>query len=258
MQLLKHWRNFGLIPLTLLLGFALTQVKNEQIFAQTTSTTVATEKCTATAIETWINQLKEGNTDAFDKLVACSSKAVPALIKAMNHEDETTRLVSIAILGEIGTEATEAIPILEKVLEVRTLIKYRDELIVAVNALGKMGEAAVPALITALENKYLLVRTEAAEVLELKKLADTQEDSFRFRKGYKKRGGIRRRRRRRVRRVARSIVYYRRNNPPVMCQYPVIKAILPWKCPQTETAITETTPKPSNTTSPRQPQPVKK
>ena len=163
MHLLKHCTHFNFIPLTLLLGVTLSQVRSDQVLAQTSSTTPVIQ-CKKTVVEKWINQLQEGNTEAFDNLVNCGSQAVPTLIEAINHEDETIRIVSIAILGEIGTDAAEAIAFLEKVLEVQSE-DNKDARIVAVNALGNMGKQAIPALITALNDKDFVVRGSAAEAL---------------------------------------------------------------------------------------------
>lgn len=42
---------------------------------------------------------------------------------------------------------------------------------------------------------------------------------------------------------------HREYNPPVMCNFPIIKNILPWKCPEPSTANITNSPKSQNTNS---------
>jgi HEAT repeat protein len=121
-------------------------------------------KCTEAQIKTSINRLGKGDTAAFDFLVSCNSQAVPALIKLLKHKDENIRIVAIVILGEIGEEATEAIPFFEKVLKDRRE-ENKNSRIMVVNTLAKMGQATVPALIAALKDQDGWVRHEAASAL---------------------------------------------------------------------------------------------
>lgn len=164
---MKHPRYFpkmALIPLSLTIGVTVSNGNLDRGFAQTAPASPATVLCTETQIETSINRLGEGDTAAFDFLVTCNSQAVPALIKLLKHQDENIRIVAIAILGEIGEGATEAIPFLEEVLRDRRE-ENSDSRIVVVDALGKMGQTAVPALIVALRDEEGSVRYSAASAL---------------------------------------------------------------------------------------------
>jgi vesicle coat complex subunit len=165
MQQPQYFLKMALIPLALTIGVAGCNGNPDRIIVQPKPTSPATTQCTETQIKTSINRLGKGDRAAFNFLVSCNSQAVPALIKLLKHKDENIRIVAIAILGQIGEGATEAIPLLEEVLKDRRE-ENEDSRIMVVDALGKiMGQAAVPALIAALKDQDSLVRTEAASAL---------------------------------------------------------------------------------------------
>ena len=215
-----------LIHLVLAVGVALFlfSTTTGKVFAQTTPTLPATAQCIKAEVEKSINQLREGETAAFDALVACNSEAVPALIQALKDEDKNVRIVAIAILGEIGSEATEAIPFLAEFLKDQS-DENRDSRVMVVNTLGKLGQAAIPNLIAALQDEDIWVRSNVASALGqigqdakeavLALIAPALEASSSNVTSLS---------------VADIIISYRRTNPLVMCRFPVVRAILRWKC----------------------------
>ncbi|MEA5609340.1 HEAT repeat domain-containing protein [Nodularia spumigena] len=89
-----------------------------------------------------------------------SNKAIPGLIKLLEHEDSDVRWSAASALGEIKSEA--AIPGLIKLLE------HEDSSVrwSAASALGKIkSEAAIPGLIKLLEDEDSSVRRSAASAL---------------------------------------------------------------------------------------------
>jgi HEAT repeat protein len=164
MQPPQYFSKMVLIPLALAIGVSGCNRTPDRVSVLATSVSPATVQCTETQIKTSINRLGKGDTAAFDFLVSCNSQAVPALIKLLKHQDENIRIVTIAILGQIGEGATEAIPLLEEVLKDRREENENSRIIV-VDALGKMGQAAIPALIAALKDQDSLVRSQVASAL---------------------------------------------------------------------------------------------
>jgi len=142
-----------LIPITLPV------FTNKRVFAQTSP---VQSQCSDAKIKKYIKQLDQANPAAFNVLVGCNSQAVPALIKALNNQDENAKIITVAALGEIGENAAPAIPYLTKLLN----NKNQDINIIAIHTLGEIGEAAIPALIKALNtNKNWQVRYIAADTL---------------------------------------------------------------------------------------------
>ena len=146
----QYFSKMVLIPLALAIGVSGCNRTPDRVVVQPKPASPATTQCTETQIKTSINRLGKGDRAAFNFLVSCNSQAVPALIKLLKHKDENIRIVAIAILGEIGEGATEAIPLLEEVLKDRREENENSQIMV-VDALGKMGQAAVPALIATLK-----------------------------------------------------------------------------------------------------------
>lgn len=101
----------------------------------------------------WLAELK-GNSrrkvDVIDKLGEMGPDArvaVPALIDAL--KDEVLRVAAVDALGDIGPDAKAAVPALMEALRAdKTLSRSHIAL-----ALGLMGEAAVPALVQAIEKQ---------------------------------------------------------------------------------------------------------
>ncbi|MBW4455547.1 MAG: HEAT repeat domain-containing protein [Nostoc indistinguendum CM1-VF10] len=150
-------------------------------------------QCTDVEINQHIQQLNKGeSTNLEELLVACKSKAVPALIKTLENQDENPRIIAIAALGTIGAEAALAVPVLNGLIKdkrenirivvvsalgqiigkdgVRPLIqvlKDKNENVrsSAANALGIIGKDAVPALTIALKNPDSNIRAGAADAL---------------------------------------------------------------------------------------------
>nr|MDJ0632665.1 HEAT repeat domain-containing protein [Xenococcaceae cyanobacterium MO_188.B29] len=140
-----------LIPIALVVGAIVPNLISSRLFAQTITSSVSSRQCEKANIKDSINKLETGDIAAFDFLVACDSKAVFSLIELLDDEDENLRIITIAILGEIGEGATNAIPFFEEILK-DTQKNNEDSRLMVVNALEKMGQPAVPALITALQD----------------------------------------------------------------------------------------------------------
>ncbi|MBW4455549.1 MAG: HEAT repeat domain-containing protein [Nostoc indistinguendum CM1-VF10] len=178
------------MTLAVLGAITLPQFTNATALAQTPS---VQPQCTEADIKQHIQQLNKGESTDIKLLVACNSKAVPALIKALDeNKDENFNIITIAVLGDIGASAAPAVPVLNKLLNdrrenirivvvyvlgqiigkdwVRPLIealkdKNNDVRSSATHALGMIGKDAVPSLIIALQNRDSKVRAGAADAL---------------------------------------------------------------------------------------------
>jgi HEAT repeat protein len=114
-MLSKPWKSKAVIFTTLsLLGFvSLPIFTNIKTLAQTS----VSSQCTDAKIKKHIQQLNQAETANFNALVKCNSKAVPALITALQNQDENLRIIAIAALGEIGVKAIAAQPFLNDLLK---------------------------------------------------------------------------------------------------------------------------------------------
>ena len=91
--------------------------------------------------------------------------AVPALVKALDDDEEQVFFWSVTALANLGPDANEATPELIKRLR-RSDRRYRDQVrLRVVTALTRIGPAAVPQLIDALGNESESIRSGAARVL---------------------------------------------------------------------------------------------
>lgn len=93
---------------------------------------------------------------------------VPLLVKLLDHGRTETRLNVVKALGEAGSEA--AIPALAALIESGAARSKRDReepevRQLAVEALGKIGGAAVPELVKIVENKGSSLRVDAIRTL---------------------------------------------------------------------------------------------
>ena len=128
----------------------------------------APTNCFSEELDSSISRLSLGNVSSFNYLISCGSYAVPKLITAIQHEDKTIRLASIAILGENAADASKAIPELVRVLTEGS----QEEQMVVASALGKIGEPVIPDLINVLTDENAEGRWYAALAL-----GDTGESS---------------------------------------------------------------------------------
>ena len=93
---------------------------------------------------------------------------VPILVKLLEHNRMETRLNAVKALGEIGSE--QAIPALAALVE-SGAAKWKRDLEkpevrqLAVEALGKIGGAAVPELVKIVQNKGSSLRVDAIRAL---------------------------------------------------------------------------------------------
>lgn len=95
---------------------------------------------------------------------------VPILVKLLDHRRTETRLNVVKALGEVGSE--EAIPALAVLIESGSAKWKRDReepevRQLAVEALGKIGGAAVPELVKIVENKGSSLRVDAIRALAI-------------------------------------------------------------------------------------------
>ena len=95
---------------------------------------------------------------------------VPILVKLLDHRRMETRLNAVKALGEVGSE--EAIPVLAAVIESGSAKWKRDReepevRQLAVEALGKIGGAAVPELVKIVQNKGSSLRVDAIRALAI-------------------------------------------------------------------------------------------
>ena len=93
---------------------------------------------------------------------------IPLLVKLLEHGRTETRLNVVKALGEAGSE--EAIPALAALIESGAARSERDReepevRQLAVEALGKIGGAAVPELVKIVENKGSSLRVDAIRTL---------------------------------------------------------------------------------------------
>ena len=89
------------------------------------------------------------------------TRAIPSLIRALNHEEGWIRDSAASCLGELGGRAVDAVPAL-----IRSVERRRDMSVV--RALGKIGSAAkqaVPALTEAMRDGDLHYRVCVADAL---------------------------------------------------------------------------------------------
>lgn len=119
-------------------------------------------QCTSSEIQKHIQQLGDGNSSAFDVLVKCQAKSVPALNESLTNQDESIRIAAVAALGEIGGSSVLSVPALTDLLRDNS----EDVRIIVVDTLEKIGKPGVPALIEALQyNDNWMVRYSAAIAL---------------------------------------------------------------------------------------------
>jgi HEAT repeat protein len=135
-------------------------LRNIKVLAQVPATQ-SVSRCSYVDIQYYISQLNTGEPATFEALVACQSKAVPDLIKAIENKDENGRIITIAVLGQLGSQAAPAVPFLIESLKDTS----SDVHLVVVYALVQIGKDAVPALITALQDPDSDVRSRVAYAL---------------------------------------------------------------------------------------------
>jgi hypothetical protein len=105
---------------------------------------------------------------AASALAAIGPEAVPALTSALTDAVYDKRWPILQALGELGSAAKQAVPVLMKVLQDQVLHDYLGVRRGAAESLGKIGpeaRAAIPALIEALKDENWTVRSAAAGAL---------------------------------------------------------------------------------------------
>ena len=149
-----------LTVLAMLGAVSLSVLTNTTTLAQAESDSKTIYPCIANNIRLYILLAKDSYSSAFNKLVACNSKAIPYLVQALDSKNENIRIISTAALGEIDSNAA-ALPYLTKSLNDNS----KEARIIAAHALGNIGKDAVPALITALKDENFYVIRGAADAL---------------------------------------------------------------------------------------------
>jgi hypothetical protein len=136
--------------------------------------TLPTEEAKTKLIEQCIRQMTESSADGAGKAMAFhmlqklgpdAKSAVPALTKALDHEDSYVRIQAAYTLWKIDQQA-KTIPLLSKALK-DTEIKI-EERAMAASSLGEIGpsaKAALPALREATKDQEALIRVNAAWAL---------------------------------------------------------------------------------------------
>ncbi|MBC8243827.1 MAG: HEAT repeat domain-containing protein [Verrucomicrobia bacterium] len=123
-------------------------------------------------VEELISELRQGDKvarrEAARSLAQLGPKAkpaVPALVKALDDDQEQVFFWAATALANLGPDAQEAAPELIKRLR-RSNRRYRDQVrLRVVTALTRIGPAAVPQLIDALDDESESIRSGAARVL---------------------------------------------------------------------------------------------
>lgn len=112
-----------------------------------------------------VSRDESSQLEAYDALVAMGSKAVPALIDALEHEERGRREGAGHVLWAIGPAAREAVPALIVALrtEEGNLRRIAVEALIAIGP----GKDAVPALIDALNHSHRSLRDAAVYVLKV-------------------------------------------------------------------------------------------
>jgi hypothetical protein len=168
------------------------------------------------AIPTLANLLKDDRncSAAADCLLATGPAAIPALTEAVETLTNRGRVKAILILGEFGPLAKPAVPILIQIIKgdsplawpaMQTLVEIEtnqavvlpllalhvadtNSAIGAAYALGRLGNAGVPMLLTMLTNETRIMRCSAAGALHpvfqeyFKDKSGTCAPEFRFRR----------------------------------------------------------------------------
>lgn len=167
----KHWQAqlATLAILTIKSAASLSVLTSLKAFAITppSHSVVLISQCTSTRIKSYIQQLSQEDKaeSAFSELVKCNSSSVPELIKALKNKDRHVKIVTIATLGSIGSNAVSAIPSLNQTSK----DKDKDVRAAALDALAKIRNPikdSVPTLIAALKNQDANARLRAAKGLE--------------------------------------------------------------------------------------------
>ena len=109
-------------------------------------------------------QLKRASEDfeAFNQMVRCDRAAVPVLIQALSDRDPAIREQAAFVLADIGEAAKAAVPHLIQILHQHPESSISGS---AAYALEKIGTAAVPDLIQALNDEDPSLRNTAVEML---------------------------------------------------------------------------------------------
>lgn len=179
-------------------------------------TPIATTTCTTEEINEYIKKLGTSEPNAFDALVACKSKAVPALVKELDNNDEKTRILIISALGAIGEHS---IPASERLSQLLTQDKRRSVRVATIEALTEFGtKEAIPALNNALKDKDWYVSSTASRAIE--KISNSININ-RTRVITIKIGSH----------SVGTVTHHHFQKPPVMCRVALIRAMFQWKCP---------------------------
>ncbi|MEF3307778.1 HEAT repeat domain-containing protein [Paenibacillus sp. GYB004] len=116
-------------------------------------------------IDELIKHVTEGTTQVAERaaygLQGASAGAIPGLLQVLEHKDEKRRALAAFVLGMIGPQAIDAVPLLNASIQDESEWVRRN----AVEALGMIGNASgevVPALAQALKAS-LLIETEERE-----------------------------------------------------------------------------------------------
>ena len=120
------------------------------------------------AVPLLVEKLAEGKyvrEGASSALASIGPAAVPALLKALEHEKPTVREGVAEALGAMGAKAREAVPSMAAVLEREASPDVRFALSRSFGKIGPAASAAIPVLAETLRDENAEVRVQAAHAL---------------------------------------------------------------------------------------------
>src|SRR5437588_11117190 len=102
----------------------------------------------AEQIKALLERIRKNDDRAVPALARHGAAAVPGLIEILKEGNAEVQVHAMAALGQIGPAAKKAVPVLSE-----GLTESADDMLAAhaAEALGRIGEASVPVLVTVLE-----------------------------------------------------------------------------------------------------------
>lgn len=138
--------------------------KNEQVRRKAAYALGRVAPDPQTAISSLVASFEDAEADvrtaAAEAISRLGGQAVPALLKALGSDKENVRQQAASALGQIGSAAKEAVQPLKKLM-----LNPEENPAIFSEALGKIGAAALPALVEAMKSDRAPVRYLAVEAL---------------------------------------------------------------------------------------------
>lgn len=210
---------------------------NSSAIAQTPIATT----CTTGEVNKYIKKLETIEATAFDALVECKSNAVPAIVKALENNDEKTRILLISALGAIGKQAK---PVSERLSQLLSQEKRRSVRVVTVYTLTEIGKDGIPSVVSTLQDSDWYIRSAAADALGeigASEAIPALNDALKDKDWYVSSRVMRAIDKISITKVrpfppittyrVKKITLSHFQKPPVMCRVALISAVFRWKCP---------------------------